>query len=235
MALKDLQLSDIDQKKMLNDDQYFKYIFKKTEKIYGVVLYIGKSESYKKDNSQIMADIEMSARELHQSVSDTLGLGYHQVGSAAHACAHRVLALDSQLQVAVISQALSPEVVHVLSAELDSVLRTLMKYTNSNMSLATDTKTPLRSDFTTTTVRQAVPKIGQKSVQLPVAKAKKANRREQILDVLRDRGSVSISDISDIITDCSEKTIQRELSFMIKNDLVKKTGERRWSKYTLNK
>ena len=235
MALKDLQLSDIDTKKMLNDDQYFKYIFKKTEKIYGVVLYIRQSDTLNSDNNQIMSDIEMSARSLHQTVTDTLGSPQHAINREAHACAHRALALDSLLQVAALAQSVAPDIVHVLSAELDSVLRTLMKYTNSNASLASETKAPVRSEYTSAAVRQAVPKIGQKSVQLPVAKTKKANRREQILDVLRDRGPVSISDLSDIITDCSEKTIQRELSSMIDDDLIKKTGERRWSKYSLNK
>ena len=40
-------------------------------------------------------------------------------------------------------------------------------------------------------------------------------------------------DIAQTIRDCSEKTIQRELIALIQGGIVKKTGERRWSKYSL--
>jgi hypothetical protein len=52
-----------------------------------------------------------------------------------------------------------------------------------------------------------------------------------ILEVVRKHNGVSIKDISNVVTLCSEKTIQRELALLIKRGLVRKEGERRWSHY----
>lgn len=64
----------------------------------------------------------------------------------------------------------------------------------------------------------------------------KGQRRGQILDIIKEKGgqAVSIKDITDRITDCSEKTIQRELIAMVLDGTLKKTGERRWSTYSIN-
>jgi hypothetical protein len=56
-------------------------------------------------------------------------------------------------------------------------------------------------------------------------------RASLILDLVRKRKSLSIKDISAVIRDCSEKTIQRELSLLISKGLVRKQGDRRWSVY----
>lgn len=54
-----------------------------------------------------------------------------------------------------------------------------------------------------------------------------------ILDVLKKQKSASIKALAAVITDCSEKTIQRELGHLIERGLVRKNGERRWSVYSL--
>lgn len=56
-------------------------------------------------------------------------------------------------------------------------------------------------------------------------------RAERILAVIRKQGSVSIKGIAAVIKDCSEKTIQRELAWLIRQGFVKRVGERRWSQY----
>lgn len=61
----------------------------------------------------------------------------------------------------------------------------------------------------------------------------KGQRREEILKVIKDKGIVTIKDITLQIKNCSEKTIQRELIIMLSLGVIKKTGERRWSKYSL--
>lgn len=69
---------------------------------------------------------------------------------------------------------------------------------------------------------------------VPVASEPKANdRRAQILAVIKSKGVVNIKDIVDKVTDCSEKTIQRELIALVAEGVLKKTGERRWSTYAL--
>ncbi len=58
-------------------------------------------------------------------------------------------------------------------------------------------------------------------------------RKNMILDFIKGHSDASIKDIASNVTGCSEKTIQRELILLIKEGKIKKTGERRWSKYSV--
>lgn len=64
---------------------------------------------------------------------------------------------------------------------------------------------------------------------------KRSSRKESIVTILKlSKGQgLTIKDISMTFSDCSEKTVQRELISLIKDNIVKKEGERRWSKYYL--
>ncbi len=65
-------------------------------------------------------------------------------------------------------------------------------------------------------------------------KIKDKNSRQQIiLEMLKSGVKLSIKDFAQNIKDVSEKTIQRELILMLEKGLLKKEGERRWSKYFL--
>jgi len=66
-----------------------------------------------------------------------------------------------------------------------------------------------------------------------INEVKHEERRETIMALLRENGKITVKDISHIVTNCSEKTLQRELSSMVKNGILKKEGERRWSQYSL--
>ena len=63
---------------------------------------------------------------------------------------------------------------------------------------------------------------------------KRTNRQNIIMNLLvKRKKEITIHDVAEIIRDCSEKTIQREFISLIKAGLVKKVGQRRWSKYSL--
>ncbi len=62
---------------------------------------------------------------------------------------------------------------------------------------------------------------------------KKTNRQSIIINLLKKKKDLTIKDIALVIRDCSEKTIQRELIALIDAGVLKKTGERRWSRYSL--
>jgi hypothetical protein len=70
--------------------------------------------------------------------------------------------------------------------------------------------------------------IGHSTIQ-----AKKISRQESIVNVLKTQSNLTIKDFSKVIKDCSEKTIQRELIELVDRGVVKKEGERRWSRYSL--
>lgn len=59
------------------------------------------------------------------------------------------------------------------------------------------------------------------------------DRKEKIVNIIREKGEITIKDIASIIPDCSEKTIQRDLADMVLAGAVKKKGERRWTVYFL--
>jgi DNA-binding transcriptional ArsR family regulator len=70
-----------------------------------------------------------------------------------------------------------------------------------------------------------------KMKQTKPALAQKTDREEKIIQKIKKSGPVTIKDISEEFENVSEKTIQRELQKMYENGLIKKEGERRWTKY----
>ena len=61
----------------------------------------------------------------------------------------------------------------------------------------------------------------------------KIARRNDVLNIVKAKGQVSIKDIILMLKDVSEKTIQRELFSLVKEGVLKKEGEKRWSVYKL--
>ncbi len=59
-------------------------------------------------------------------------------------------------------------------------------------------------------------------------------RRESILAVLQSKGPSYIKDISLVVRDVSEKTIQRELATLVAEGQVTRKGDRRWTTYELS-
>lgn len=62
----------------------------------------------------------------------------------------------------------------------------------------------------------------------------KTDRQEKIKTFLQGRGWTAIKDIARLVPGVSVKTIQRELSDMVDSGVLKKKGERRWSRYMVN-
>lgn len=62
---------------------------------------------------------------------------------------------------------------------------------------------------------------------------RKDSRKALILSLLKKESNLTIKDFSKVIPDCSEKTIQRELLQLVNEGVLKKVGERRWSRYSL--
>lgn len=65
----------------------------------------------------------------------------------------------------------------------------------------------------------------------PSSSDKKKVRRDSVISVLNKNQGIDIKGFSLAISDCSEKTIQRELTLMLNEGLIRKEGERRWSRY----
>lgn len=70
--------------------------------------------------------------------------------------------------------------------------------------------------------------------------ADRQDRTNKIISLIKDKKDlpgnqvgVSIKDVSLSFTDCSEKTIQRELNSLVSKGQLKKTGAKRWSRYAV--
>ncbi len=61
----------------------------------------------------------------------------------------------------------------------------------------------------------------------------KTSRRDAILAVIRAKGEAYIKDVSTVIRDVSEKTIQRELAALVEEGVLTRRGSRRWTSYAL--
>jgi len=61
---------------------------------------------------------------------------------------------------------------------------------------------------------------------------KKTSRQSVILNLLKKQSEIMVKDVALLIDNCSEKTLQRELLSMVEQGVLKKRGERRWSRYS---
>ncbi len=73
----------------------------------------------------------------------------------------------------------------------------------------------------------------ERSTSVSVPALDIGSRRKRILEVVRTKGQATINEFIESIQGCSSKTIQRELTSLVLSGTLKKTGERRWSKYSL--
>jgi DNA-binding transcriptional ArsR family regulator len=103
-----------------------------------------------------------------------------------------------------------------------------IRQTTSTMS---DRKDPSRSDLKNPSPRSV---LGESfSVTRATTDIAKESRRTRILKLIKDNREVTIKDITAHFPDVSEKTIQRELVAMSDSGVLKRMGERRWSRYAL--
>lgn len=61
-----------------------------------------------------------------------------------------------------------------------------------------------------------------------------SERRDGIIDFLRNHSPATTTEIKKIIRGVSEKTIQRDLKWLIQKGLVTREGTRRWATYSLS-
>ncbi|MEY2640679.1 MAG: hypothetical protein RL150_72 [Candidatus Parcubacteria bacterium] len=58
-------------------------------------------------------------------------------------------------------------------------------------------------------------------------------RSEKIFSIIKEKGQVTIKDVTEAFVGVSEKTIQRELQKLVVTGVLKRAGERRWSTYSV--
>jgi len=242
MDARDIIKATESTKRLVQDETYYKHIFKKTEKIVSVIFYVSNTLETDEKTARLLEDILKSAQDVHNAVIATLSIRTHLAEEPLRNFAHSLIALESKLRIVTVLHLISEEVLHVLTEEIDGVLRGLNKYL-INTSAFDDLDYRVSGDTNNSSHQTYKPKpretrdreVKSSSYEsTPTSSSSDLDRRERIKVVLSAKGDATIKDIADIITDVSSKTIQRELNAMIEDNLVKRQGERRWSKYSLN-
>jgi len=251
---------DINQQPQFNDpnswkslgffsaEDYLLYVFKKTEKITAALYLVS---GLLKDEEPLKWELRDRGMDLISSsftASSTLPGDKGAVIQSLFTAAFETLSL---LNVARISNLVSDMNHKILVMEIDGILGVLRDrlaqsaekagYVLSDAFFRTPNITPPAS-------RTDAPggSKGHASLnnQTPLNRGelkghtdtieKKNKRQESILAALQSRSNLTIRDFTKVIKDVSAKTIQRELLELTAKGVIKKEGERRWSRYSLN-
>lgn len=89
-----------------------------------------------------------------------------------------------------------------------------IKDIKDKLSITDSTRTPIKSP-------QSAPRAGSSA------------RGMSVVEILRAGGDLNIRDIAANLPEYGEKTIQRELASLIERGIVRRTGLKRWSRYSL--
>ncbi len=252
MDINDTYIKDTTVGKLVSNDYYFKNIFKKTEKIVSVVFYIVQNSDIDKKSETHSSNLISKAHFAHENALRTLEVKPASAREVLEQFAQSLIGVDSTLRVVTAAGLLTTEVQQVVSDELLTVLRTLQQFMEESIGSTgagfmaslevSDDSTPSRRVRSvprgvSRSVQTATANVVTKAVRPPSSSSTSpptnADRRTRIQTIIEAKGEATIKDISDIITDISEKTIQRELNAMISDRLIQRHGERRWSRYSL--
>ncbi len=244
MPPKDNLINDNNFQKFLHNDRYYQHIFKKTEKIISVVFYILNNIVVEKRSETHSSNLASKAHFAHENALRTLEVKPANAREVLEQFAQSLIGLESTLRVVAAAGVITPEVTAVVTSEIGSVLRGLTEYINpstafpsnffSNQGDGTNSRRASLPREANAHARAAGAIKAVEPATSPAAAPTTNDRRVRIATILGAKGEATIKDISEIITDVSEKTIQRELNAMIEDSVVKRQGERRWSKYSLS-
>lgn len=247
MDIKEIIYKTEQQFSLTLNPEYFKYIFKKTEKIVCAVLFVTKKITNESIEDENIHRVESAAHAL----LDVSFIALRAQGvtrlPALRDVQFTLLELESRLRVLLSLEILHPDLFHVFENECDLVYRTVASYLDSSRTVfkepTTSSESPARHPFTGTSASpsthadvanetrpQPRSSFMPKTVPSPSG-TRGSDRRERVLSILKDKENASIKDISDAFPECGEKTIQRILTDLIKDNLVIRIGERRWSRY----
>lgn len=220
---------------LLHNEDYFKYIFKKTEKIVSAVFYTTRSLTDEAQKDILIRHVEEKSLSLTTLIEKTLDASRtHQI-KLLEELRIALIGLESALVMLTAGRIMREDLFEVFRHEIGSLQRALRDYTRETSRHPLETpfaiasRAPARREHNPPRERP----LGGSGPPMTSAPSTLPNRRDRILSIIKDKGHVTIKDVSTAITDVSEKTIQRELTSLISDGIIVKEGERRWSKYSI--
>ena len=225
----------ISLRKLSANDDYYNIVFKKTERISSAVFYILSYIEINDHTKVHYAYLSDKAMALHEVVITTLNLFEYEVRDKIFPLQQALVVMESALTIATAARVVTNDITESIKVEIDTVLR----YIRNHYSHQDQMVSRIDSPTNTSSVRQrrsrpSIPKNDFSSDAVFVYSDLR-DRTTRIKTVLEAKPEATIKDLSEIITDVSTKTIQRDLNGLIASGEVIRQGERRWSKYSILK
>jgi hypothetical protein len=228
--------------RLSSNTDYYNLVFKKTERIASAVFYILSYLPQSATSAVHYNQLSTKAMTLHEAAMSSLAHFEHELPDVLFPLQHALLAVESALTVATSARFTSGDIVLPVVDEIDQVLRYIKHHYADSSTIVNKSSSSLlgssKSDRGERTLRSrrqrpVIPKNDLSSDAVLVY-SDITDRSARIKTVLEAKPEATIKDLTDIITDVSAKTIQRDLNAMIESGEVIRQGERRWSKYSLS-
>lgn len=240
--LKDVIKVDMSAK-LSDSEDYYNNVFKKTERIISAVLYILSFIPDSERQSLVYKRMYDSLYKVHDTSLASLFFQQVEAPTKLFSLQHSLLSFESNLRLAIASRLLPQSVASSVEEELDSVMRYIKNHflgKTSGDSLRSVPRAPAlgsTAQARTSRTRRVRPNIpaNDLSSDAVMVYSDLNDRAVRIKTVLEATPNATIKDLSDVITDVSSKTIQRELNSLIEKGEVIREGERRWSTYNITK
>lgn len=242
----------ITYKRLSSDSEFYNNVFKKSEKISAVVFYILSFQEDKEKDSLLKNVLEKKSFSLHETSLKSLSTQREQK-TALYELRQCLIELSSTIEVSVAARIIPADMAETIVEQIDAVHRYLSNHylqetgvsIESLHTMTVESELPAAQGVPKkTSASQPAKQRRQQRVSVPAGDistdaylvySQLTDRAERIKTVLEAKPQASVKDVSEIITDVSEKTIQRELNSLIEKGQVVREGERRWSRYSVVK
>lgn len=221
---------------LVYDKNFVQSVFKKVERIAGASFYVVdkiEDNSTFKD-SPIKSEIYDSTFETLNIASEMLQCTISTVRRPIVHITSELARLSALLTIAATSDRVPTSHAMLIQHEIDALVDVLENVRSRDTDMKQRHMPRVVRKMHASYQGDAASVGGVDQAPLHTARVQAPDRKDRIKDILRDRGQVGIKDISDIITDVSEKSIQRDLNDLILSGTVVRLGERRWSTYKLS-
>ncbi len=243
----------------LKGDNYLAYVFNKTERLVSALYLV---TNFLNEDEPVRLAIRSKAVELMSYNARSADFSSLERHSNFRIILRDVIELRSFLNILGRATMISEMNYLILRGEIDNLIAVIEAVeinpsTTDDIALTTDFFANNKSTFFNVSARKHTDSVESDEVKRPfdlsqkdVSNRAKMSNKDETSDTMDDRkilrhrlilslvsrkGVVTVRQVASIIKDCSEKTIQREMQFMVTKKVLNKSGERRWTRYFLPK